>query len=330
MTRVLIVWLLLGLMLVVTVGASFWVGPMEFSRAELGEAVLVLRGYRTLAGALAGACLAVAGVLVQGLFRNPLASPSILGTSAGASLGGMVAIYAGQWLVTQEVISVGLLELGVPLGCVLGAGASLVLLLVGLGLSPSTLGLLLGGVILSSFFGSLGSLLTSLAYLDNSLGRALIAFSLGGLHGVGERHLWMAGPMVLVGGVMAWRWARPLDLLLTGEAEARSLGLELKSLRRWVVVWVAVLTASAVALGGNLIFVGLVVPHMLRPFVGVEHRGLLVASALGGAVFVIGADLVTRVMPAGMDLPLGVVTSLVGAPLFLTILVRSQRKEAMA
>lgn len=322
-----IVWLLLLLALALAAVGSMLMGPRDFSRPELQDAVLRLRAYRTLAGALAGAGLGMAGVLVQGLFRNPLASPSILGTSSGAGLGGMLALFLGQYLVAQELVSPDLLELGVPLGCCLGAGASLVLLLVGLGLSPSTLGLLLGGVILSSLFASIGSLLTSLSFSTPHLGRALVTFSMGGLGSVGLGHVCLAAPMVLVGGLMAWRWARPLDLLLTGEQEAQSLGLEVGNLRRWVVIWVAVLTASAVAVGGNLTFVGLVVPHMLRPFVGVRHRGLLVGSALGGASFVVLADLVTRATPPGIELPLGVVTSLVGAPLFLTILVRSQRKE---
>lgn len=324
------IWILLVLTMALAAGLAVGVGPQSFTRPDLLAAVRTLRAYRALAGALAGAGLGMAGVLVQGLFRNPLASPSILGTSSGAGLGGMLALFFGQYLISQGMVPPEFLELGVPLSCCLGAGASLLLLLAGLGLSPSTLGLLLGGVILSSLFASLGSLLTSLAYATPELGRAMVTFSMGGLASVGLTHIALALPLVLIGGVMAWRWAGPLDLLLTGEEEAASLGLEVKTLRRWVVVWVAVLTASAVAVGGNLTFVGLVVPHMLRPFVGVRHRSLLLASALGGASFVMLADLVTKLMPPGMELPLGVVTSIVGAPLFLTILIRSQRKGVTA
>lgn len=330
MKRPFFLWLLLLLSLVAVAFVSMRMGPSEFSRAELSQGVRSLRAYRAGAAALAGASLAMAGVLVQGLFRNPLASPSILGTSSAASLGGMLAIWAAQFALGAGALPVTLLDLGVPLGAVAGAVASLLLLLGGLGLSSSTLALLLGGVILSSFFASLGSLLTSLSYANPELGRALVTFGMGGLHGVGLRHVAMALPMVLIAASMAVRWARPLDLLLTGEQESQSLGLSLDVLRRWVVVWVAVLTATAVSVGGNLMFVGLVVPHMLRPWVGVLHRPLLVASGLGGALFVMAADLVTRAMPLGVELPLGVVTSLVGAPIFLVILLRSQRNGDMA
>lgn len=300
-------------------------GPSDFARAELAEAVVALRGYRTAAAVLAGASLAMAGVLVQGLFRNPLASPSVLGTSAGASLGGMVALFFWQFLIGQALVGPELMELGVPLGCCVGAAGSLLLLLLALGRAPSTLGLLLGGVVLSSLFASAGSLLVSFAYQDPNLGRALVAFSMGGLAGAGQAQVALGLPMVAVSALMAWRWCPSLDVLLTGEQEAQSLGLDVDRLRRWLVIWVAMLTAAAVAIGGNLSFVGLVVPHMLRPFMGALHRPLLLASALGGAVFVLGADLLTRLMPLGFDLPLGVVTSLVGAPLFLSILIRSQR-----
>lgn len=330
MRRSLFLWALMPALLLLVGVLSMRMGPGDFARAELADAVLALRGYRTAAAGLAGASLAMAGVLVQGLFRNPLASPSILGTSAGASLGGMLALFSWQFLIGQEWLSPTYLELGVPLGCCVGAGASLLLLLAALGRTPSTLGLLLGGVVLSSLFASAGSLLVSFAYQDPSLGRALVAFSLGGLAGAGRAQVALGLPMVLVSAGMAWRWCRPLDLLLTGEQEAQSLGLDVDRLRRWLVIWVAMLTAAAIAIGGNLSFVGLVVPHMLRPFIGAMHRSLLMASALGGALFVLSADLLTRMMPLGFDLPLGVVTSLVGAPLFLAILIRTQRNGGAA
>lgn len=330
MRRPFALWVLLPTLLILAVIVSLRLGPSAFARADLADAVFALRAYRTVAALLAGASLAMAGVLVQGLFRNPLASPSILGTSSGASLGGMIALFFWQFLIGQELVGPHLMELAVPLGCCLGAAASLVALLGALGRTPSTLSLLLGGVVLSSLLASVGSLLVSFAYQDFSLGRALVAFSMGGLAGAGQPQVALGLPMVAVSGLMAWRWCGPLDLLLTGEQEAQTLGLDVSRLRRWLVLWVAMLTAAAVAIGGNLAFVGLVVPHMLRPFLGALHRPLLVASAIGGAVFVLSADLLTRVMPLGFDLPLGVVTSLVGAPLFLSILVRTQRKGASA
>lgn len=330
MRRSLALWVILPSLLLLTAFVSMRLGPSSFARSELADAVFALRAYRSTAAVLAGASLAMAGVLVQGLFRNPLASPSILGTASGASLGGMIALFFWQFLITQGLVGAEFMELGVPLGCCLGAAVSLLLLLAALGRTPSTLGLLLGGVVLSSFFASAGSLLVSFAYQDPNLGRALVAFSMGGLAGAGRAQVALALPMVVVSALMAWRWARPLDLLLTGEQEASTLGLDVDCLRKWLVLWVAMLTAAAIAIGGNLSFVGLVVPHLLRPFVGALHRSLLVASAMGGALFVLGADLLTRMMPLGFDLPLGVVTSLVGAPLFLSILIRSQREGVSA
>lgn len=320
-------WALLGLLLTAGVYLSLWAPDSEFARAELQEAVFRLRLYRLACAALAGSALAMAGVLVQGLFRNPLASPSILGTSSGASLGGMLVLFASHQLVVEGWIDAAWVEMGVPLGCCLGAALSLLVLLLGLGLGPGTSSLLLGGVILSSLLASLGALLMSFAQTFPELGRAMMSLSLGGVQGVGLRHLMLASPLVLGAAIMARSWARSLDLLLTGEEEAQSLGLDHKPMRRWVVIWVAVLTAAAVAVGGNLMFVGLVVPHMLRPFVGVLQRPLLAASALGGAVYVVLCDALTRLMPAGQELPLGVVTSLIGAPVFLWILVRESRRR---
>lgn len=327
-SRPALAWALLVILLIAGVYFSLWAPSREFARAELQEAVFRLRLYRVGCSVLAGSALAMAGVLVQGLFRNPLASPSILGTSSGASLGGMLVLFASHQLVAGGWMDAAWVEMGVPLGCCVGAALSLLVLLFGLGLGPGTNALLLGGVILSSLLASLGALVMSFAQAFPELGRAMMSLSLGGVQGVGLRHLMLALPLVLGAAIMARSWARSLDLLLTGEQEATSLGLALKPMRRWVVVWVAVLSAAAVAIGGNLMFVGLVVPHMLRPFVGVLHRQLLAASALGGAVYVLLCDALTRLMPAGQELPLGVVTSLCGAPVFLLILVRESRRRA--
>jgi len=132
---------------------------------------------------------------------------------------------------------------------------------------------------------------------------------------------------VVVGGALAWTWAVPLDLMLTGEEEARSLGAEVSAIRRWVVVWTAILTAAAVSLGGNVGFVGLVVPHALRPLVGLTHRRLIPASALGGGIFVVCCDVLCRVLPGRSEVPLGVITGLVGAPTFLWLLLKHRRES---
>jgi iron complex transport system permease protein len=138
----------------------------------------------------------------------------------------------------------------------------------------------------------------------------------------------LALPLVLFGTAASWLWARPLDLMLSGEDEAASLGVDVRAVQRWCIVWTAVLTGAAVAVGGNIGFVGLIVPHAARRFVGVSHRLLVPVAALGGGAFVVACDLLARLVPGRSELPLGVITGLIGAPLFLTILLRSGREPS--
>ncbi|MEM7604231.1 MAG: iron ABC transporter permease [Myxococcota bacterium] len=281
--------------------------------------IMRLRLARAFAAVLAGASLAVGGALVQGLFRNPLASPSILGTTAGASLGGQVA------LLLAELVGLSLRpELVVPIGCLAGALASLLVLLLLLRRTEDLLTLLLTGFLLNSLFLAVGSLIMSFAQEQWQLGRAVVNFALGTLSGVGTPQLRFAAPLVLVALAMAVSWSRVLDLLLTGEREAKSLGAPVESARFWVVVWTSVLVAAAVSLAGSLAFVGLVVPHVLRPFVGVRHRRLIPACAIAGAAFVLLCDGLARALPSQGEVPLGVVSALVGAPTFLVLLLRER------
>ncbi len=319
-----LLWLLLLIVFIGAGAASLFVGAGDLSDPELRATLVRLRSARLAAASLAGAALAAGGVMVQGLLRNPLASPSILGTTAGASLGGQLV------LVAVPSVGVGALphELLVPVGCLLGAGVSLAVLLGLLHVTDDLLVLVLTGFILSSLFLSVSGLLTSLAQDDWALGRAVVAFSLGGVSGVGWRSVRLALPLVVVGVVACWGWGKPLDLLLSGEEEARSLGVETGRVRWWTATWVSVLVAGAVSVGGNVSFVGLVVPHALRPFAGVDHRRLLPAAVVAGATFTALCDVLTRVLPARGEVPLGVVTGLVGAPVFLVLLLRSRRYEA--
>ena len=318
----LIVFLLIAGTLAVLVGAG------DLSDPELRDTFLRLRGFRLASAFLAGAALAVGGVVVQGLFRNPLASPSVLGTTAGASFGGQVALLtygltsAGAGFVVPEMI--------VPVGCFVGALGALAILLLFLRITEDLLALLLTGFVLSALFLSLSAFVTSLAQETWELGRAIVAFSLGSVSGTGPRQLAFALPLISTALVACWLWGRPLDLLLSGEEEAQAMGANVGAVRWWSAIWVSVLVAGAVSVGGNVGFVGLVVPHMLRPFAGTKHQRLIPAAALGGGGFLVACDVVARLIPSRSEMPLGVVTGLIGAPLFLLLLIRLRQERAYA
>jgi iron complex transport system permease protein len=314
--------ILLVLLLGVAAG-SLLVGHGRLSDGSIRGALLELRATRVAAALLAGAALAVGGVVVQGVFRNPLVSPSILGTTAGASLGGQLALLA----LAAGGLRGGLPpEMVLPLGCLLGAGAALAIVLTFCRARTGTLMLILTGFILSSLFLALGGFVTSLAQDQWDLSRAVVAFTLGGVSGTSLTQVAAALPFIVVGLAACWAWSGTLDVLLSGEDEARTLGVEVGQARRWTVVWVAILTSAAIAVGGNVAFVGLVVPHVLRPIVGPRHRRLIPAAALLGGTFLVGCDLITRVIPSRSELPLGVVTGIIGAPVFLFLLARSHHE----
>ena len=312
----------LCLALGLTVAGALLIGTGTLSDPHLRATFLRLRAIRLGAAFCAGAALAVGGVLVQGLFRNPLASPSILGTTAGASLGGQLTLLAVGLLVGPALPIPRALLL--PFGCVAGAALALAVLLAFVRERSSLLAVLLTGFILSSLFLSLSGFVTSVAQESWDVGRAVVAFSLGSVDGTTLQQLAFAAPMVLFGVVAAWFWGRPLDVLLSGEDEAASLGVDVASVRRWCAVWVAMLTAAAVSVGGGVGFVGLIIPHAMRPMAGVSHRRLVPASAVAGGLFLALCDVLTRAIPSRSAIPLGVVTGLIGAPVFLFILLRGR------
>ncbi|MBW2404159.1 MAG: iron chelate uptake ABC transporter family permease subunit, partial [Deltaproteobacteria bacterium] len=198
-------------------------------------------------------------------------------------------------------------EMLVPIGCFLGAVAALGVLLLFLRITQDLLALLLTGFVLSALFLSLSAFVTSIAQETWELGRAVVSFSLGSVSGTGPRQL------------ACWFWGRSLDLLLSGEEEAQAMGANVGAVRWWSAIWVSVLVAGAVSVGGNVGFVGLVVPHMLRPFAGTN-----------GGIFLVVCDIIARVIPSRSEIPLGVVTGLIGAPLFLLLLIRLRRERAYA
>ena len=326
MARRATVYLTLAVLAALSFGLSLRVGAGDLGDAALRDVFLSLRGARALACLLAGAALGVAGVLVQGLFRNPLASPDILGTTAGANLGGRIAILAFQPLLmaTEGALSPDVL---LPLGCLVGAAASLSLLVLFVREESDSVVLLLVGFILGSLFLSIAGFVTSIAQESWEVGRAVVAFALGSVSGTSLSVIGMCTPLVLTGALAAFAWGRTLDVLLSGEEEAQTLGVDVRATRTWVVIWVSVLTAAAVTLAGSIAFVGLIVPHVLRPIVGSTHRSLVPAAALLGGAFSVLCDVAARSFPTKAEVPLGVVTGLLGAPVFLWLLLKQRRAE---
>jgi iron complex transport system permease protein len=313
----------------VTATLSMVVGAGSLDDAALRETYVSLRAARLLGSLLLGSGFAVAGVLVQGLFRNPLADPSLLGTTAGAVLGGKLTLVVLE--IMLGITSLGGLasDLLLPIGCMVGAAVALGCLLLLTWRSRSVLVVLLVGFALSSLFASFGGFLTAIAQQSWELGRALVSFALGSVAGVSLRHVAFALGPTLAGCGVAYKLGPSLDLLLSGEDEARALGVDVDFVRRWTAIWVAVMTGAAVSLGGYIGFVGLIVPHALRPYVGVEHRRLLPWAAVFGALFVAACDVAARCVPISDDLPLGVVTGVVGAPIFLRLLMQSHRQARL-
>ncbi len=311
-------------LLVVVAAVSMSIGDGSLLDPALRNTLLALRAWRLGCAVLAGASLAVAGTAAQALFQNPLASPDVLGTTAGATLGGQLALLlwtspwlaaAGQWIPA---------ELLVPTGCLLGAWLALAALGIVAARTADRLGVVLGGVVIASLSVSVAGLVGAMALESWELARALQAFALGGIDGRGPQHVLLAAPLVGCGIVAIFGWSSPLDLLTTGDEEAQALGVDIVRLRRWVVVWVGVLAAAAASIGGNVAFVGLLVPHFARRLIGGSHRWLIPTAATLGAAFLVSCDVIVRALPTGGVVPLGVVTGLLGAPVFAAQLLRAR------
>lgn len=304
------------------------VGRGSLTDTELSSTFLTMRAQRVAVAFLAGAALAVAGTIVQGLFRNPLASPSILGTTSGATLGGQAALIAVVLLFAGKPPAWLAPEMLLPFGCIAGAVVSLGILLLTTSLRSSPITLVLTGFVLSSLFSSVGSLLETVALESWELSRALLVFAKGSVSGAGMRQVLLAVVLVFGASLPACLWSRSLDLLLCGEEEALSLGVDVAKVRLWSVIWASLLTAGAVAVGGSVGFVGLIVPHALRPLVGESHRRLIPTSFIAGGSYLVLCDVLCRALPFSGEVPLGVVTGLIGAPVFLWMLARLEREGA--
>ncbi|MFF8263567.1 FecCD family ABC transporter permease [Streptomyces virginiae] len=277
---------------------------------------------RILLGAVVGAGLAVAGTVLQALVRNQLADPFLLGASSGASAGAVLVIIFGT--------AAAGLGMGVPLAAFTGSMAALVAVyaMARRGGTMTTGRLVLAGVAVQYILSAFTSLVLVLAAHPDQI-RSVLFWTLGGLGGARWDELALPTVALLAGGALLLALARPLDLLLAGEEGAHTLGLDTGRFRAAVFVLTSLVIGVLVACSGAIGFVGLMVPHAARMVVGAGHRALLPVAALGGAVFLILADLVARTAAAPEEIPVGVVTALVGGPFFLWMLRRSSRTEGV-
>ena len=279
--------------------------------------LIELRLPRALLGCFVGFSLGVTGAAMQGLLRNPLAEPGIIGVSGAAALGAVVVFYSGL---------AGVFALALPLGGVAGAILAAVLLYGLVGRGAGTMTLILAGVAVTTFAGALTSLVLNLS--PNPYAAMEIVFWLmGSLVDRSLPQVWLVLPLMVAGWALVLSSAAALDGLTLGEETAQSLGFDLSRLRLQLIAGSALAVGSAVAVTGAIGFVGLVAPHVLRPFVDHRPGRLLLVSGFGGAILLLGADIVARLLPIYPELKLGVLTALIGAP-FLFSLVYRLRQEA--
>lgn len=328
--------LMVGLVLLVGAGLALTVGPaglpvrgvvldlidrlpwvsVESGLTDRQAAVLwELRLPRVALGALVGGALAIAGGAYQGVFRNPLADPYLLGVAAGAGLGATLAIVAGV-PGTSPLLPVAAFAGGAVAVVVTYALARLG------GTVRTTATLILAGVAVASFFTAAQTFAQQLA---SDTVREVFAWILGRLTTVGWDEVRLVAPFVVVSVVVLIAHRRHLDVLAVGETEASALGLEVSRVRFWIVLAATLATASAVAVAGLIGFVGIIVPHTVRLLAGTSYRSILPMSLAAGAAFLLFADVVARTVLAPSELPIGVVTAFVGAPFFAVILARSGR-----
>jgi iron complex transport system permease protein len=284
---------------------------------EQQEAVLwAIRLPRILLAALVGGALALAGAVMQGIFRNPLADPGLIGVSSGAALGAVAAILFGVTALGPATLPVaafagGLLATLAVYVCARHGGRIEVVTLV------------LTGIAINAIAGAAIGFGTFLA--DDAQLRSIVFWSLGSVGGATWTAVAAIVPAMAFGFLLLPWWGRQLNLLVLGEREARHLGLETERTRFLLIVLSALVTGAAVSVAGVVGFVGLVVPHIIRLIAGPDHRVLLPASALGGAVLLLGTDLVARMVVIPRELPLGVVTALTGGPFFLWLVYRTRQ-----
>lgn len=319
--------LLVALVLALSFGAAR-LAPGEVLAALTGsgdgppwhrEVVRDVRLPRALVAALAGAGLGVSGAALQGLFRNPLADPGVLGVSSGATLGAVLALYfvpeRSLFVVPASAFAFALMAAALVYRIATRRGVT------------SSVTLLLGGIAVAGALSAATSLVLSLSLAEWELGREVLSWMMGGLEGRGWEHAAALAPPIVLGTGALFFFAKDLDALALGEESALAVGIDVPRARRAVLALAALVCGAAVAIVGSVAFVGLVVPHLVRLGLGRSHARVLTGSALGGAILLVVADTVSRTLATSIDLRPGALTSALGAPFFLWLLVRTRRAE---
>jgi iron complex transport system permease protein len=297
-----------------------WVGEVNTAQADR-VIVWLIRIPRVLVAFFVGAGLAASGVIMQALFRNPLAEPGLVGAGAGAVLGGVIAFVTG-WSAASVI--------SLPLLAMLGALAALgiVYAMATRGGTTPVATLLLSGVAATALLGAVSSLLLSINIVNWQIAQEIVFWMMGGLDARTWTHVWLCAPFIVLGLIAALLQTRDLDLLQLGEETAASFGVDVEASKRMLTLTAAILTGSAVAVAGMVGFVGLVVPHAIRLILGPSNRVLIFASALTGGVFLILCDILARTIHPPTEVRLGIVTALFGGPLFIVLLMRQYRLRA--
>jgi len=291
--------------------------------AQIHLILVEIRLPRILLAILVGAVLASTGAVMQGLFRNPLADPSLIGVSSGASVGAsLMIVVAGGFVETGALMGLSLVAVGAFVGGF--AATLLVYRLATSDIGTSVTTMLLAGIAIGALAGALNSLFSYFA--DNDMLRQISLWQMGNLSGAN----WPKVSMMALVAVLLFsafpRDSRALNALLLGESEARHLGIDVQRVKRRLIILTALGVGLTVALAGMVGFVGLIVPHVVRLLIGPDHRWLIPASAVAGALLLVIADSLARIVLVPAELPTGILTALLGAPFFIALLLQQRRE----
>lgn len=309
---------ILGILIALALPLSLLAGRVWLDPANTPNAAIILAELRLPRGVLAlavGAGLGAAGAAMQGYLRNPLADPGLFGIAPGAALGAVLSFWTGYAAQPYAL----------PVFALVGAGGAMALLSLIAGRGNSTLLFTLAGMMIASLAGALMSLAISLAPTPFAMSE-IVTWLMGALTDRSWNDVWLAAPLTVAGIALLVFAGRGLDALTLGEQAARSLGIEPRALQWLLIGGVGLTVGSGVAVAGIIGFVGLIVPHLVRPLTDRRPSSLIIPSALAGALLVLVADMLCRILPLASELRLGIALSLIGAPFFLALLLRIRRE----